>query len=283
MKNSTIITRLLLVCASISIASCKQDGHSAGHRGSANNQKPAAQSLIARLTADPSDSSKAKVELVASDAKIAKDSSASAVEEAFKNGRPLALKQEGLALTASDPSTNSTFSLVQCPPGYTSTQPANQGIGINNIFSAFSGAGGGGSGLFGGLISGLGGSSGGGIMSSILGSFSNLAGLFGGGGLQGIGLPFGQTADANQQCVPTYGYPTYGQPTYGQPTYGQPTYGQPTYSYPTPYNYNGQYNQGGTNYYSYGAQSIPNPTTQPSTQATNQATAQPTSLTSMQK
>jgi len=265
MNNSTfltgIITRLLLVCASISIASCKQDGHSAGHRGSANNQKPAAQSLIARLTADPTDSSKGKVELVASDAKIAKDSSASAVEDAFKNGKPLSLKQEGTALTASDPSTNSTFSLVQCPPGYTSTQPANQGIGINNIFSAFSGAGGGGSsGLFGGLISGLGGSSGGGIMSSVLGSFSNLAGLFGGGGLQGIGLPFGQTADANQQCVPTY---------------GQPTYGQPTYSYPTPYAYNGQYNQGGTNYYTYGAQSTPTATTTPATQTT--------SLTSDQK
>jgi len=236
---------------SISLVSCKQE---LTHRSSqkpihASSVAPQAKSIIARLSADPNDPTKGKVEFVSSNAQIIKNSSPAEVEAAYKSGNSLGLQKDGMALTASDPVSGNQFALYECPQGYympysgqVQVAANTPNIGFDNLFSSFSN---GGSGLFSNLLSGFGGSGGGGggIMESVSGAFQSLIGMFTGGNTATLGLPAGQTAGnySGYGCVPmygtpttpTYGQPTYGQPTYGQPTYGQPTYGQPTYGQPT--------------------------------------------------
>jgi len=265
MNRSTTLTILATTVMTAGLLSCQQETESRNpnRRVSSNKSSALSNSIIARVSKDPNNSSMGKLELVASDQTITKSSHASQIATAFNSGQPLGLKKEGMALTASNSLNGSMFALYECPPGYyspystqASQTTANQpNIGIDNIFSTFSDGGG----LFNNLLGGLNTSDGGGILESLSGSLQSIIGLFTSGSTGTVAIPDGQTISnyPSYGCVPVNGTTPTTVPTY--PTDNNATTttasttatGNATQSVPTPYPYIGQVQSGPYTYYTY--------------------------------
>jgi hypothetical protein len=265
MNSSNAITVFASTLLVTGLFSCQQDPESRNAKVSQNKPSTLSNSVIARVSQDPSNANMGTLELVSSNQSIQQGSQASQVVNAFSQGQPLQLKKDGFALTASNPQNGSMFALYECPEGYYmpyTTVPtqsaANQpNIGIDNLFSTFSD---GGSGLFNNLISGLGTSDGGGILESVSGTLQSLIGLFASGGLGTLGLPSGQTTVSNYAdygCVPINGTAGTTVPmsvpttTPNTTTNTLPASTAPTTASPTPYTYMGQVQSGPYTYYTY--------------------------------
>ena len=268
MKRSDSMVIAITTFMTVAINGCGLEADSRSPRNgmSTNKTSPLSNAVIARVSADPQNSSMGKLELVASDQLITKNTHVSQIESAFKSGQPLGLKKEGMALTASNALNGSTFALYECPPGYYSPYSgqapqvaSNQpNIGIDNLFSAF----GEGGGLFNNLLSGLNTSDGGGILESLSGSLQSIIGLFTSGSAGTVALPYGQTISnvPSYGCVPipgttastnTWNTPSTTTPATTTATANStPESGAPQVG-PTPYPYIGQVQSGPYTYYSY--------------------------------
>ena len=279
MNRSTTLTILATTVMTAGLISCQQEAESRNpdKRMASNNPSSLSNSIIARVSQDPNNSSMGKLELVASDQTISKSTHASQIANAFNSGQPLGLKKEGMALTASNSVNGTTFALYECPPGYyspystqASQTTANQpNIGFDNIFSTFSEGGG----IFDNLLSGLNTSDGGGILESLSGSFQSLIGLFTSGSTGTVAIPDGQTISnyPSYGCVPINGTTPTTTPTYPTDntapttTTSTATTGAATPAVPTPYPYIGQVQSGPYTYYTYALPTTANSQPQPVT------------------
>jgi hypothetical protein len=265
MNRSTTLNILATTMIAVNILSCQQDAESRNPNKTSKQTSTLSNSVIARVSKDPNNSAMGKLELVASNQAISKSTHASQIASAFNSGQPLGLKKEGMALTASNSITGTTFALYECPPGYyspsspqTSQVASNQpNIGIDNIFSTFSGEGGG---LFNSLLDGFGGTDGGGILESLSGSLQSIIGLFSGSSTGTVAVPDGQTISdyPSYGCVPINNTTTSTVPTYTTntatttgATSTATTATGTSQAAPTPYPYIGQVQSGPYTYYTY--------------------------------
>ena len=274
-----LVATVFLFTAALS--GCKQEAQSRNPKKVvAAMTKNKNQAVIARVVPDPQNSTMGKLELVASNQALSKNSSPQAIASAFSTGSLLGLKKEGMALSAMDSKSGQTFALYECPPGYHmpySSQASQMAaynqpnIGIDNIFSTFSN---GGSGFFSSLLSGVTTGGGDGILESVSGTLQSLIGIFTGGNTGTVGVDPGQTVSnlPAYGCVPINGtaapnYQWYPPPATNTAT-TVPTSATPTTatSTPTPYPYIGQVEYGPYTYYTYALPSsnqVPPATTQP--------------------